>query len=373
MTTNTAPTIHLDAIVGTRPNFIKLAPLVREFARQPWAKLRIVHTGQHYDRRMSGVFFTQLGIPEPDVNLQVGAGHQGAQTATIMERYESLVLENKRPHGVIVFGDVTSTLACALVAAKLCIPIAHVEAGLRSGDRSMPEEINRIVTDAVSDILLVSDPSGLVNLAQEGHAKEQIAFVGNIMVDTLVHELPVVEKSSIVSDTGVRKGEYAFLTMHRPSNVDDPTSLSRLLALMSELSRDMPIVFAVHPRTRHQIEHTGVRLDPDSRIHMVQPLDYHDNLCMQKHARVVVTDSGGMQEETSVLGVPCLTLRFNTERPVTTEMGTSVLVGNDPERIRNAWKAALSGHWRKPVGIPLWDGNTASRIVARLSRDWSTK
>jgi UDP-N-acetylglucosamine 2-epimerase (non-hydrolysing) len=362
--------IFVDGIVGTRPNMMKMAPLARAIESDGAFRLRLIHTGQHYDQRMSEVFFTELGLPAPAFNLKVGSGTHGEQTARILEGYEKILLTEEKPRGVVVVGDVTSTMACALAAVKLGIPVAHVEAGLRSGDRTMPEEINRIVTDALSDILLVSDPDGLVNLAREGQPKEKIAFVGNILMDSLFRELPYAEQSPMLVALGLTPGQYAYLTLHRPSNVDDPAILDRLLGLFEEMSHDLPMLFAMHPRTRTRLEQAGFALPASDRFRVIEPLGYRDNLRVIQCARVVLTDSGGIQEETSVLNVPCLTLRFNTERPVTVEIGSSELVGNDETRIRDAWQRLLSGRWKQAAPIPLWDGRTAERIVSRLRHEW---
>jgi UDP-N-acetylglucosamine 2-epimerase (non-hydrolysing) len=345
--------INIDGIIGARPNMIKMAPLARALAADGTFKLRLIHTGQHYDAQMSAVFLKDLGLPEPDHNLGVGSGTQGAQSARILEAYEKLLLEGERPRGVIVVGDVNSTMACALAAAKLGIPIAHVEAGLRSGDRTMPEEINRIVTDTLSDLLFVSEPSGLINLAREGHDRRNIHYVGNIMIDSLCAEMPKAERSAILDKLELNGSPYAYLTLHRPSNVDTPETLRRLMAIVDELSQEMPFIFAVHPRTQTRLRDAGVRPFPPQRVRMVGPLSYHDSLKLIRHAKVVLTDSGGIQEETTFLNVPCLTLRSNTERPVTVEVGTSQLVGNEPDAIRKGWQRAINGIREADVRIPL--------------------
>jgi len=361
----------LDGIVGARPNMMKMAPLAKALADDGGFDLRIVHTGQHYDFQMSGVFLRELGLPEPFVNLDAGAESSGQddQTAAIIERYGRFLDENGSPGGVIVVGDVNSTLACSIVAAKRRIPIAHVEAGLRSFDRTMPEEINRIVCDSLSSVLLVSEESGMKNLEREGHAPDMIHYVGNIMIDSLKDALKRAGGSGIHARCGVKPGRYAYLTLHRPSNVDDPEILRSLLQTFNELSRDRPIVFAVHPRTRKQIDRLRISLQ-SANVITCEPLGYMDSLALMRDAWAVMTDSGGMQEECSVLEVPCLTLRFNTERPVTTTLGTSELVGNDPHLIRDAWERLSRGEWRKAAPIPLWDGRTAGRIVDVLKREW---
>ena len=353
-----AESIYL--VAGARPNFIKLAPLVWVLKTRGDIPFQIVHTGQHYDHAMSQAFFDVLNIPEPDINLEVGSGDQNIQTAHILERFDKLMSE-KPPYAVVVFGDVNSTVACSLAAAKRLIPVVHVEAGLRSFDRTMPEEINRLVTDALSDLLLVSENSGLIHLKQEGIPSEKIRLVGNIMIDSLVHMLPKALSRSTAERLGLEAGGYALLTLHRPSNVDEPETLLRLLDLFGNLSRKLPIIFPVHPRTKKQMESLGYL--PPATFHMVEPADYLDSVCLQKQAKMVLTDSGGIQEETSCLGIPCLTLRFNTERPVTVELGTSTIVGNDPDRIREAFEQVLTGTYKKGKPIPLWDGHTAERVA----------
>jgi UDP-N-acetylglucosamine 2-epimerase (non-hydrolysing) len=361
----------LHGIVGARPNMMKMAALARAVKEDGTFGLQVIHTGQHYDEKMSEVFFRELGLPTPMCNLSVGSGSQGAQTAKILEGYERILLEKERPVAVLVVGDVTSTMACTLAAAKLGIPVAHIEAGLRSRDRSMPEELNRIVTDALADLLLVSEPDGLINLAREGHDQRDIRLVGNIMVDTLIRELPRARESTILKDLELIEGAYAYLTVHRPSNVDDPKILRSLLDVMAELCNDVPFIFAAHPRTRLSLEKESIKLPPTSRFRVVPPLGYRDNLRMIQSAYAVLTDSGGIQEETSFLNVPCLTLRFSTERPITVELGSSELVGNDPELIRRSWMRLRNNNWKIANGIPLWDGHAAERIVLELVRKWS--
>jgi len=361
--------IHL--IAGARPNFVKLAPLVRALSASH-LPFEIVHTGQHYDEALSGSFFRVLDIPAPNLNLEVGSGPQGAQTARILERYEEVLLA-RRPKAVVVFGDVTGTLACALAAAKLLVSVVHVEAGLRSFDRSMPEEINRIVTDSLSDLLLVSEPAGVANLTREGVSPEKIKLVGNIMIDSLKHVLPQALDQRTHEGLGLRAGEYALLTMHRPSNVDSPESLSRLMGVFTEIARDLPIVFPVHPRTRARLAAAGVEpsgggASSSAGLRLIDSVDYLGSLCLQKNARIVFTDSGGMQEETTTLGVPCITLRDCTERPITVEQGTSTLVGNDPAKIRRAYAEVVAGKYRSGSAIPMWDGQAAPRIVEHLSK-----
>ncbi len=347
-------------VAGARPNFIKLAPLVWVLNSHKDVLFQIVHTGQHYDHAMSQAFFDVLNIPEPDINLEVGSGEQNIQTARILERFDKLLVK-KTPRAVVVFGDVNSTLACSLAAAKRLVPVVHVEAGLRSFDRTMPEEINRLVTDALSDLLLVSEQSGIVHLKQEGILDEKVRLVGNIMIDTLVQMRPKALERQTAVRLGVEPGGYALLTLHRPSNVDDPETLLRLLSLFADLSRQLPIVFPVHPRTKKQMASLGYTAPANFRL--VEAVDYLDSLCLQQQAKLVLTDSGGIQEETSYVGVPCLTLRPNTERPATVELGTSTIVGNDEKCIREAFEQVLAGRYKQGQPIPLWDGHTAERVA----------
>ena len=350
-------------VAGARPNFIKLAPLVWVLNSRRDVPFQIVHTGQHYDHAMSQAFFDVLNIPEPDINLEVGSGEQNVQTARILERFDGL-LQEKPPRAVVVFGDVNSTLACSLAAAKRLIPVVHVEAGLRSFDRTMPEEINRLVTDALSDLLLASEPAGMANLQREGVPDEKIRLVGNIMIDSLVRMQPKALVRQTPIRLGVDPGGYALLTLHRQSNVDDPGTLLRLLNLFADLSRKLPIVFPVHPRTKKQMESLGYTAPATFRL--VEPVDYLDSLCLQQQAKLVLTDSGGLQEETSYLGIPCLTLRPNTERPMTVELGTSTIVGNDEKHIRETFEQVLAGRYKQGRPIPLWDGHTAERVADSL-------
>jgi UDP-N-acetylglucosamine 2-epimerase (non-hydrolysing) len=361
----------IDLIAGARPNFVKLAPVVRALVARRTLAFRLVHTGQHYDEAMNDVFFAELGIPRPEVHLEVGSGSHGAQTARILERYEAELLK-QRPDATVVFGDVNSTAACALAATKLGVRVAHVEAGLRSFDRSMPEEINRIVTDSIADLLLTSEPSGETNLRREGVPAERIKFVGNVMIDTLLAQLPIARCRPVARQLGVAGRRYGLVTMHRPSNVDDPAILRRLIELLDSLAHELPLVFPIHPRTLNAARHAGLDdlVRPGGpRLICVPPLSYLDNLSLLAGASVALTDSGGLQEETSVLGVPCLTLRDTTERPVTLDLGTSRLVGNDPAAIRAAFDEAIGGNWPPGQPIPLWDGQTSSRIVSELT-DW---
>ena len=353
----------IDLVAGARPNFMKLAPVERALRANGRVRTRIVHTGQHYDPGMNDVFFTDLGIPPPDIHLDVGSGTHGAQTARILERYEAHLLK-KRPTATVVFGDVNSTVACALAAVKLGVPVVHVEAGLRSFDRTMLEEINRLLTDAISALLLVSEPSGLDNLRREGVPDHKVRMVGNVMIDTLLVELERAKALDVSGRFGLRPGGYGLVTLHRPSNVDDPATLSALLRLLGEFSERLPLVFPMHPRTSAAANRAGFAefLGGQGRLRCVPPLPYRENLSLMMEARVVLTDSGGMQEETTVLNVPCLTLRDNTERPVTIERGTSRLVGNAPDAIRAAFEEVLAGRWRHAEAIPLWDGHAGERI-----------
>ena len=352
-------------IVGARPNFMKIAPIVREMRRrdsdfQPL----IVHTGQHYDAAMSDSFFTDLGIPQPDFHLEVGSASHAVQTARVMTAFESVVLQEK-PDWVLVVGDVNSTIACALVCAKLNVKVAHVEAGLRSRDRTMPEEINRILTDAISDLLLTTSEDADANLKQEGVSEDKIKFVGNVMIDSLLYSLQQAEKSTVREDLNLTEKSYAVLTLHRPSNVDDEKIFSGLLDALAEISRKIPIIFPAHPRTRARI--SEFRLSDkieNSNLKIIEPLGYLDFLRLYSGAKLVLTDSGGLQEETTALGIPCLTLRENTERPITIEMGTNRLVGTNSEKIKKAASEVLSENVSaedKKIP-PLWDGSAAERI-----------
>ncbi len=358
-------------IVGARPNFMKVAPIYAEMKRRPDEfEPMIVHTGQHYDAAMSDSFFEDLGMPKPDVYLGVGSGSHAVQTAKVMTEFEPIVLREK-PDWVLVVGDVNSTIACALVCSKLGVRVAHVEAGLRSRDRSMPEEINRILTDSISDLLLTTSKDADVNLAHEGIPAEKIRFVGNVMIDSLYQNLKVAETSAIRGDLGLDSKEYAVLTLHRPSNVDDKDVFSGILDALIEVAARVPIVFPAHPRTRAKIAEFGFadRIAATD-IRLIEPLGYLDFMRLYSGARLVLTDSGGLQEETTALGIACLTLRENTERPVTIELGTNVLVGTDPEKIKYAAFDALDGCGSsKTASIPpLWDGHAAARICDELLR-----
>lgn len=355
--------MKLACIVGARPNFVKMAALVGEIRRRPALQHKLIHTGQHYSPEMSQAFLEELEMPSPDVNLEVSSGTAIAQTAEIMKRLEP-VLADIAPEVVVVVGDVNSTLAGALVASKLGLKLAHVEAGLRSFDRSMPEEVNRVVTDAVSDFLFVSESSGERNLAAEGVPQKKVFFVGNVMIDTLVRFRARAERSDILERLAVEPRGYAVATLHRPSNVDHAGPLAGLLEALGEISRRIPVVFPVHPRTAHALAASGLE---SAGLKTVPPLGYLDFLCLMSHARLVLTDSGGIQEETTILQVSCLTLRKNTERPVTIEQGTNRLVGTDPGKIVEAAWSVLDA--APPSGrVPeLWDGRASERILDILT------
>ncbi len=360
-------------VAGARPNFMKIAPIIRAMNVHGGFDWKLVHTGQHYDYEMSQSFFDDLEIPKPDFFLEVGSGSHAEQTAKVMVEFERVCLEEK-PDVILVVGDVNSTLACSIVAKKLGIKVAHVEAGLRSFDMAMPEEINRMVTDSISDFFFVTEQSGKENLLSEGKAEESIHFVGHVMIDNLLHQLEKVNAASSSSfeygDLKHQLGEYIFLTMHRPSNVDDLETLAGIVNALNKISESVPIVFPVHPRTQKMLN--AFNLVWSDNVHCLPPLGFHESLNLWKDAALVLTDSGGLQEETTALGVPCVTMRENTERPITCEMGTNVLVGNDPEKIRKAVRDALA-HKKQTASIPpLWDGHAAERIV-RILRDVMTE
>ncbi|MFQ5502160.1 MAG: non-hydrolyzing UDP-N-acetylglucosamine 2-epimerase [Phycisphaerae bacterium] len=357
-------------ICGARPNFMKIAPLMAAFKKTNSIETLLVHTGQHYDERMSELFFRDLGIPEPDVNLEVGSSSHAVQTAEIMRRFEPVVLDFK-PDWVVVVGDVNSTIACALVASKLGVRVAHVEAGLRSFDREMPEEINRLLTDAISDLLLVSEPSGVENLRNEGVADEKVRFVGNVMIDTLMRNRDRAKDSTILTTLGLKAKNYAVVTLHRPSNVDRPETFASILDAFEVIGRDMPIVFPMHPRTRKNLATMCLadRVETLSALRTPEPLGYLDFLKLMAESAVVLTDSGGIQEETTILKVPCLTLRENTERPVTITEGTNRLVRPDSESILSAYREHLSRPTDAARTPKHWDGHAAERI-AQVFVDW---
>ncbi|HET9902490.1 MAG TPA: UDP-N-acetylglucosamine 2-epimerase (non-hydrolyzing) [Xanthobacteraceae bacterium] len=357
-------------IAGARPNFMKIAPIVRALrARSERFRFRVVHTGQHYDREMSDVFFEELGIPKPDFHLEAGGGSHAEQTAKIMVAFERVCREAPPDH-VMVVGDVNSTLACSIAAKKLGITVSHVEAGLRSFDRRMPEEINRVVTDAISDWFFCTEQSGVDHLLHEGKPQDAIFFVGHVMVDTLFYERAKLEASAgkglASARLKQRLGRYGVVTLHRPSNVDEPKALGRLVSALREIAEDLPLVFPAHPRTRANLLRFGIELG--GNLVVTEPLGYVDFLNLWRDAALVLTDSGGLQEETTALGVPCLTLRENTERPITVSEGTNTVVGTDPARIVTEAKRVLSGQAKTGRVPHLWDGKAAIRIVDHLDR-----
>ena len=348
--------MHVFHIVGARPNFMKAAPVMNALKGREHVVQTLVHTGQHYDTNLSDVFFKQLGMAAPDVNLAVGSGTHARQTAEIMTRFEPVLLERK-PDLVLVYGDVNSTVAAALVSAKLGVRVGHVEAGLRSFDRTMPEEINRLITDQLADLLFTPSEDGDINLQREGIPAAKIFRVGNVMIDSLVKLLPAAQsqKQTELPD------RYALVTLHRPANVDDSEILQRILQCLLDVSRDLCVIFPAHPRTRKRIAEFGLHA---GQLRLLDPLPYIEFLGLQSRATVVITDSGGIQEETTYLGVPCLTLRENTERPVTVSMGTNVLVGRDPDKLRLELSRVLAGEAKKGTVPPLWDGHAGKRIAA---------
>ncbi len=362
---------------------MKAAPVMAVLRRRAGVHQTLVHTGQHYDQNMSRVFFQELGLPNPDIDLEVGSDSHAVQTAQIMMRFEAVVLA-QRPDLVLVYGDVNSTVAAALVCAKLGVPVGHVEAGLRSFDRTMPEEINRLLTDQIADLLFTPSADGDENLLREGVAAEKIHRVGNVMIDTLVRLLPKAENRPILAELGLAedgewKGEngkgiseireYVLVTLHRPSNVDEPAMLREIMQALDKISHDIPVIFPVHPRTRQQLKNSQFTIR-NSQLHLVEPLGYLDFLALQRHATLVITDSGGIQEETTYLGVPCLTVRENTERPVTVALGTNILVGQDMERLQAEVGRILAGDGKRGQRPPLWDGHAAERIANVIEAGW---
>jgi len=354
-------------VVGARPNFMKAAPLIKNLREnEPTLEAILIHTGQHYDRQLSELFFEQLGLPEPEIFLKVGSASHAEQTAKIMMEMEKVFLDLK-PDLLVVFGDVNSTLASAIVSAKMGIKIAHVEAGLRSFDSTMPEEINRMVTDRLSDYLFVTEVSGVRNLKNEGVASDKIFFTGNIMIDSLVSNLEKAHSSNILNDLSLEPKKYATFTLHRPSNVDDSNILSGMLRVIAAVGAQMPVVFPCHPRTKKRIEEFGLMSEvPNGNVRVIEPLGYLDFLKLQADSRIVLTDSGGVQEETTYLRIPCVTMRENTERPVTVDVGSNILCGSDPERIINTTWAILNGREKKSAIPKFWDGQTSNRIVKVL-------
>jgi UDP-N-acetylglucosamine 2-epimerase (non-hydrolysing) len=358
-------------VAGARPNFMKVAPFLRQIAaynsaREPAAaevEALLVHTGQHYDENMSEVFFRELGIRSPDINLGVGSGSHAVQTAKILTAFEA-VCETEKPDWVVVVGDVNSTMACAIVCAKMGIRVAHIEAGLRSYDRTMPEEVNRIVTDALADLLLTPSEDANEHLLQEGISPEKIKFVGNIMIDSLVANLPMARASGILAELDVAAGRFVYVTLHRPSNVDSRVSLSKIMAGLEQLSSRLPVVFPIHPRTRRRLADFGMTPSSDDRLLLLEPIGYHKSLCLAESARLVLTDSGGLQEETTFFRTPCLTLRPTTERPITVTMGSNRMTRL--ETLFEDIELVLQGPERKGQVPPLWDGHTAERILDQL-------
>ncbi|MBE0536465.1 MAG: UDP-N-acetylglucosamine 2-epimerase (non-hydrolyzing) [Phycisphaerae bacterium] len=361
--------IKIICVCGARPNFMKIAPIVRAFETSGRFETLLVHTGQHYDQKMSELFFDELGIPKPDVNLGVGSGSHAVQTAEIMKRFEPVVLEFK-PDYVLVVGDVNSTIACGLVAVKLGVKLIHVEAGLRSFDRTMPEEINRVLTDSISDLLFVTEQSGMDNLKNEGVNSDRVHFVGNVMIDTLMANREKASRSTILSDLDLQPREYAVITLHRPSNVDDADIFGRIVAAFEVIEKEMKLVFPIHPRTRNNMQKTdlGRRVEAMQNLILLDPVGYLDFLCLMSNAGLVMTDSGGIQEETTILGVPCMTLRENTERPVTITEGTNRLVPITSEDILQNYRQIKAGKHSAKAKVPkYWDGKAAERIAGIIA------
>ena len=358
----------IDIIAGARPNFMKIAPIVRAIelrqSKGSALRYRLVHTGQHYDARMSGDFFLQLGIPQPHVNLEVGSGTQAQQTAGIMIGYERLLLEN-RSSLCLVVGDVTSTMACSISAKKLCVPVAHVEAGIRSGDWTMPEEVNRILTDSITNYFFTTTEMANENLRRTGVGNDRIFFVGNTMIDTLLTNQPCFTKPEFFDSLRLKPGEYFVITLHRPANVDKRDVLGRLLSAIGSSAGRVPVIFPVHPRTAKTLNDLG---QLPKNIHVVEPQPYLEFNYLVQYAKAVITDSGGITEETTVLGVPCLTLRDSTERPETVSLGTNELLGTDPSALGPAFERIFAGQWKRGSIPPLWDGKTGERIVEHLER-----
>jgi UDP-N-acetylglucosamine 2-epimerase (non-hydrolysing) len=358
----------IDIIAGARPNFMKIAPIISALkaaqAQGGSLQYRLIHTGQHYDKAMSGGFFAQLGIPEPDVNLEVGSGTQAEQTAAIMIRYEKALIQ-QRSDLCLVVGDVTSTMACSIVARKLGVPVAHVEGGIRSGDWSMPEEINRVVTDSITNWFFTTSATANENLHRAGVANERIFFVGNTMIDTLLKQMPRLQPPDFWAALDLRPGQYFVVTLHRPANVDGEQQLLRLLQAIADGTGGLPVVFPVHPRTAKSLKELAGQIPG---LHYVDPQGYLEFNYLVKHAKGVITDSGGITEETTVMGVPCLTLRDNTERPETVSVGTNALIGTDPAKLGPALARVMAGDWKKGAVPEKWDGRAAERIVAALQR-----
>jgi len=357
-------------IAGARPNFMKVAPMIRQIRKYSsdeanhgmQLEYRLIHTGQHYDEKMSDIFFDDLGIPAPDINLAVGSGSHAVQTANVMTKFEP-ICEQEKPDWVVVVGDVNSTLACTLVCAKLGIKVAHVEAGLRSFDRNMPEEVNRIVTDALADLLLTPSPDANENLLKEGIPDSKIKLVGNVMIDTVMANLEKAKASRILDRLGLVKKEFVYVTLHRPSNVDSQTGLTMIMAELQRIANDIPVVFSMHPRTRKMCEQFGIPLN-EQKLRVVEPLGYHDSLCLTQAARFILTDSGGLQEESTYFKIPCLTLRPNTERPITVTMGSNKLTSL--ERLSADIDEVLNRSAEIGYIPPLWDGRASERVINSL-------
>ncbi len=356
--------MHITIVAGARPNFMKIAPIIRAISNRNIGRLsyRLVHTGQHYDHKMSGAFFEQLNIPEPHVNLNAGSGTQAEQTAAMMVGFEK-ELHNHKTDLVIVVGDVTSTMACTIVAKKLCIPVAHVEAGIRSGDNTMPEEINRMVTDAIADYFFTTTPQASKNLEKSGISSNRIFFVGNTMIDTLLYSLPSLMCPQFLNEIINAKEEYLVITLHRPNNVDDSNKLKEILNAITKNSSGVKKIFPVHPRTAKQIENIGIDIKD---ILLLEPMTYFEFIYLIKNSRGIITDSGGITEEATVLGIPCMTLRNSTERPETVNIGTNELIGSSPQNIGKYLEIMLSGKWKKGEIPEKWDGKTAERILDAL-------
>lgn len=365
---------RLGCIVGARPNFMKIAPILRAMKEVPELEPTLIHTGQHYDKNLSDVFFDELGIDPPDISLGIGSGTHAKQTADVMVAIEKIMIdasESGKPFDrLVVVGDVNSTVAAAIAAVKLHVPVAHVEAGLRSFDRSMPEEINRLLTDAICDLLLVSEPSGVTNLKNEGQPDERIHLVGNVMIDTLLAQVERAKSIDTLQKLGLDKNEYGVITLHRPANVDSQEVLEGLIEVLIEISSEMKFVFPIHPRTRQRLTSFGLyeRLDNCDGIECLDPLGYLDFLNLTSQAKVIVTDSGGLQEESTALGVPCLTMRPNTERPVTVDEGTSTLIGSSAVELKKHLRQVIDGSYKTGVCPPLWDGKASERICQILAQ-----
>ncbi|MBV9987977.1 MAG: UDP-N-acetylglucosamine 2-epimerase (non-hydrolyzing) [Chitinophagaceae bacterium] len=355
--------MKITLVAGARPNFMKIAPIIDAIrskrANGTAIDFRLVHTGQHYDKNMSDNFFEELGIPYPDNNLEGGGGTQAEQTAAIMVKFEQELMQN-RPDCVLVVGDVTSTLACSIVAKKLCVDVIHVEAGIRSGDMTMPEEINRMVTDSITDYFFTTSEMANGNLRKSGIEESRIFFVGNTMIDTLLKNKDRLRKPPITDSAGLKDGQYFVITLHRPANVDGEQKLSNLLNRIIELSRGLPVIFPVHPRTARMLQSLDIKSD---NLHFIDPLGYLEFNYLVAHSKAVITDSGGITEETTVMGIPCITLRDSTERPETVTMGTNELIGTNPDALIPVMEKLFSGQWKQGVIPPLWDGQSAGRII----------